>query len=107
MLARMFTRTCELKGCNVEFQTDNPRKTYCTVQHANVNRARRLRAKRRKGGGGGGNGGGGGPTLFDEITTRDPLAVFAHTTLPVIGPKVPPKRKQPEPVRVLKSRRAA
>jgi hypothetical protein len=56
----LFTRTCALAECGQTFQTDNPRKTHCTREHANLNNVRRWRAKHRKprgGGGGGGNGG--------------------------------------------------
>lgn len=66
----MFNRTCALDECEVAFQTDNPRKTHCCPEHANLNNVRRWRARRRKGkggGGGGGNGGGGAPMLFEEL----------------------------------------
>lgn len=88
-LSGMFTRTCALDGCDVEFQTDNKRKLCCNPAHSNLNRVRRFKAKRRKGGGGGNGGGGGaaGPTLFDEITPQDDRA---FTVLPVIGPSPKP-----------------
>ena len=85
----MFTRTCLLPECHVEFQTDNPRKTHCSSRHSNLARMRRLMAKLRSGGGGGGgNGGGGGPTLFDELALVDPQAIFTipdtrYRTLPI------------------------
>lgn len=85
----MYTRTCSLDGCEVEFQTDNKIKKHCCPAHSALNRVRRMRGKRRKGGGGGNGGGGGaaGPTLFDEITPQDDRA---FTVLPVIGPSPKP-----------------
>ena len=74
VLAPLYTRTCALSTCNIEFQTDNPRKTHCSSTHSTLDRMRRKRARdRMKGGGdGGGNGGGGGnPTLFDVSMPAD------------------------------------
>lgn len=100
----MFTRTCALAECAVEFQTDNPRKTHCSKQHSDVARARRLRSKRRKGGGGGGNGGGGGTKLplFDEIVPVNPQTIYQPTCY-----RTPPEKRPP--VRALRRalRRAA
>lgn len=104
----MFTRTCALSDCPIEFQTDNPRKMHCSKQHTILDGVRRHRAKRRKGGGGGGgNGGGGGgvPTLFDTISPVDSRAAFVP--IPVIGPNQP-DRKPPEGARQQpQSRKAA
>jgi len=100
----MFTRICALEGCNVEFQTDNSRKTYCSRKHTTLATVKRFRAKRRKGGGGGGgNGGGGGPTLFDEIVPNDPQA---FVPVPVIRHPAIPAKHPPEPVRQVRRRAA-
>lgn len=79
----MYTRTCALDGCEVEFQTDNRAKKHCCPAHSSLNRVRRWKAKHKKGGGGGGggNGGGGGvPTLFDSITPQDSRAIYVPDT---------------------------
>jgi hypothetical protein len=78
----MYTRTCALAGCNVEFQTDNSRKKHCSSKHSTLSRVRRWKAKNRKGGGGGGggNGGGGGPTLFETLTPVDSRAIYVPDT---------------------------
>ena len=87
----MFTRTCALDGCDVEFQTDNPRKKHCSPQHSTLSRVRRWKAKHRKPrGGGGGNGGGSSPTLFDTIEAQSPVA---FVSVPVIGPSRSGQRK--------------
>ena len=88
-VARMlFKRICPLAECGLEFDTDNPRKEFCTLAHSKVGRVRRHRAKNRKprGGGGGGNGGGGGssPNLFGTITPVNSREAFV--SIPVIGP---------------------
>jgi hypothetical protein len=97
----MFSRTCALDGCTVEFQTDNSRKTYCSRKHTNVAQAKKWRANHRKkgGGGGGGNGGGGGPTLFDTIVTIDPQATYSPDTCyrtPAIPARKPVESDRPE-----------
>ena len=82
-LSGMFTRTCALDGCSVEFQTDNSRKMHCSPRCSNLHRVRRFKTKRRKGGGGGNGGGGGGgesPTLFDTITPQDSRAIYVPDT---------------------------
>jgi hypothetical protein len=77
----MVTRICALDGCNVEFQTDNPRKTHCSRKHTNLAQQKKWRARhKRKGGGGGGGNGGGAPTLFDEIVPQDPQATYVPDT---------------------------
>jgi hypothetical protein len=97
----MYTRTCELDGCGLEFQTDNKIKKHCCPAHSALNRVRRMRAKRRKGGGGGGgNGGGGGPTLFDSIEPQDPRAIYVPDTCY----RTPGQPK--EPASVSRNRRA-
>ena len=99
---RMFTRTCALDECVVKFDTDNPRKTHCCHEHANLAGVRRWRANRRKkgGGGGGGNGGGGGasPTLFDTLTPVDSRAIYVPDTC-YRTPKQEPSRKPSVPIR--------
>lgn len=102
-VVHMFTRTCALAECGVEFQTDNPRKTHCTTRHSNVARARRLRSRRRKGGGGGdggGNGGGGGPTLFDELVPIDPQAIYVIPDTCYRTPPKSPGKRQPSTVKI-------
>jgi hypothetical protein len=83
-MAMLQTKICPLDGCGLEFQTDNPRKLYCSRQHATLDRMRRWNAKHRKprGGGGGGGNGGGGQTLFDTITPHGsgPVAVTLPDT---------------------------
>ena len=79
------TVTCGLDECPVEFQTDNPQKAYCCMEHQNLAYMRRWRARRRaakKGGGddGGGNGGGGGQPLFDTLTPEDSRAIYVPDT---------------------------
>lgn len=102
----LLTKTCVLSTCGIEFQTDNPRKSHCTRQHATLDRVRRHKAKRRKGGGGDGPGGGGSPTLFDTITPIDPRALTINP-LPVIGPceRRPPESIKPEKSPVPASKR--
>ena len=89
-----FKRICPLAECGLEFETDNPRKEFCTPEHSTMGRVRRHRAKKRKGGGGGGgNGGGGGePQLFDTITPQDARAVYVPDTC-YRTPELTPKRK--------------
>ena len=73
----MYTRVCALAGCEIQFQSDNPRKKHCSAAHSALSRVRRYKAKRRKGGGGGGgNGGGGQPVLSDTITPVDSRAIY-------------------------------
>jgi len=93
----MFTRTCALDGCDVQFQTDNPRKKHCSPRHSTLSRVRRYKAKHRSKGGGNGGGGGGAPepTLFDTITPIDRDRAF--TPIPVIGPKKTPESVPDEP----------
>jgi hypothetical protein len=92
----LHTRVCALTECEEEFQTDNPRKTYCSRQHSTLDRMRRYRKNHRKGkggGGGGGNGGGGGsPTLFDTLTPQDSRAIYVPDTC-YRTPKQEPARK--------------
>jgi hypothetical protein len=90
----MYTRICALDGCDVQFQTDNPRKTHCSLDHANLSRVRRFRAKRRKGGGNGGpsSGGRGGGVRLDTIVTVDPQAIY----VPDACYRTPPARKPPQ-----------
>lgn len=94
----MFTRVCALDECDVEFQTDNPRKTHCCHEHANRAAVRSWRAKHRKkggggpGGNGGGNGGGSSPSLFDSIV---PVSSDAFVPVPVIGPSESEQRRKP------------
>lgn len=100
----MFTRTCALKGCDVEFHTDNRRKKFHSLRCQNLAKVRRWRRNRPKGGGGGGNGGGGGPTLFDELVPIDPQAIV----LTGIRYRTPPVERKPvEPVRLVRHRKAA
>lgn len=86
----MYTRTCALEGCEVEFQTDNRRKKHCCPAHSNLHRVRRWKAKHRKGGGPGGGGGGRKPTLFDTIKTEDEGAFYVPG--PITGK---PTRRKP------------
>ena len=88
----MFSRTCALPECPVEFQTDNSRKMHCSKAHSDLHRVREWRKKHRKGGGNGGGGGGESPTLFDTITPVNAREAFVP--LPVIGPSES-ERKQP------------
>jgi hypothetical protein len=79
----MYTRTCALDGCEVEFQTDNKIKKHCCPAHSALSRVRRMRRRRRGGNGGGGdNGGGGGiePTLFDTLNPVDSRAIYVPDT---------------------------
>jgi hypothetical protein len=103
----MFTRTCGLPECGIEFQTDNKRKMHCSRAHSNLAQVRRWRAKRRKGGGGGGgggNGGGGEPGLFDSITPVDSRAIYVPDT----SYRTPePERKTPKRISVADDQRAA
>jgi len=76
-------RVCPLTECGAKFETDNPRKEFCSPEHSKIGRVRRWRAKHRKkggGGGGGGNGGGNAPTLFDTITPEDSRAIYVPDT---------------------------
>jgi hypothetical protein len=98
----MYTRICALKGCDVEFQTDNKIKKHCCSAHSTLNRVRRWKAKHRKGkGGGGGGGGGGAPRLFNEpIETVDAHAFFPG---PITGNELPDRK----PSRTERSQTAA
>lgn len=103
----LFHRTCPLTECGLEFDTDNPRKRFCSEEHSKVGRVREWRARHRKkgggGGGGGGNGGGQTPTLFDTITPVNSDAAFVP--LPVIGPGE--SERKPVTSAIEQSRKAA
>lgn len=102
-----YTRVCELQECDVEFETDNPRKIHCSAKHSTLNRKRRSLDKKRRGGGGpnGGGGGGGEATLFDTITPIDSRATYVPTTCYRTPPKRRPAAVPTQPL--TKSRRPA
>jgi hypothetical protein len=99
----MFTRTCALEECTVEFQTDLSKKKFCTPAHANLSKVRAWKKRHKKKGGGGGNGGGGGaPTLFDEIVPIDSRSSYVPDTCYRTPPETPDTRKPSTPVRAFK-----